>query len=48
MPASFNARNTPEFGKSYMTKLFDLGRQAALRGDGWRKTPPGCTPEPSS
>jgi hypothetical protein len=34
------------FDSSYMRKLYELGRQAMLKGKAWHETPPGYDPTP--
>jgi predicted acylesterase/phospholipase RssA len=40
IPPTFTEKPDEEFDPAYMTKLFDLGYQAALSGYPWQKTPP--------
>ena len=41
IPSSFNEEPAEEFDPVYMTKLFELGREYALKGYNWETSPPG-------
>jgi hypothetical protein len=41
IPASFSATRTEAFDTVYMRKLYALGRESAVAGYQWSKTPPG-------
>ncbi len=45
IPSSFNEVPAEEFDPVYMTKLFELGREKAIKGYPWKKSPPGFTVE---
>lgn len=41
IPPTFNTPHMEEFDTNYMRELYAVGRQAALSGYQWQKTPPG-------
>lgn len=45
IPSSFEEVPTEVFDPVYMSKLFELGYQKALKGYSWQKGPPGFTAE---
>jgi predicted acylesterase/phospholipase RssA len=45
IPSSFNAQPAEDFDPVYMSKLFDVGYNAATAGTAWTKRPPGLLEE---
>lgn len=45
IPRSFDVPHKEEFDTHYMRQLYSTGRQAALAGNTWQKTPPGYVPD---
>lgn len=41
IPSSFDEKSKEAFDPAYMSKLFDVGEQDALKGQAWHKIPPG-------
>ena len=41
IPSAFNASHSAEFDTSYMRRLYANGREMALAGFPWEKSPPG-------
>ena len=48
IPASFSDRLREPFDQAYMNKLYQVGREAMLKGSPWSKVPPGYNPTPLS
>lgn len=46
IPPTFDEKLKEPFDPHYMKKLFDFGRDLALRGEAWSKVPPGFDPTP--
>jgi predicted patatin/cPLA2 family phospholipase len=44
IPSTFNVPHKEEFDNEYMRKLYDVGYDFAVKGQPWRKVPPGFAP----
>ena len=46
IPQSFSGKPREPFDQEYMKNLFQVGREAMLKGAPWHKYPPGYDPAP--